>query len=63
MPILVIYQNPAYKQKQTLKVVVNFVKSDKASVNGFAILNLISTVTEPPCECSSLKAKAVAAIV
>ncbi len=63
IPILVIYQNPAYKQKQTLKVTVNFVKANKEGVNGFAITNLTSTVTEPPCQCADLKTKALAAIV
>lgn len=63
IPILVIYQNPDYKQKQTLKVVVDFVKADKEGVNGFAIKNLISTVTEQPCQCAVLRPKAVAAIV
>jgi hypothetical protein len=63
IPILVVYQNPGYKQKQTLKVVVDFVKTDNGGVNGFAITNLISTVTEEPCQCAALKIKAVAAIV
>lgn len=63
IPILVIYQNPSYKQKQTLKVVVDFVKTKKEGVNGFAITNLISTVTEEPCQCAAVKMKAVAAIV
>lgn len=63
MPILVVYQNPAYKQKQTLQVTINFIKTDKEGVNGLAIINLISTIIEPPCECVAAKTKALAAIV
>lgn len=63
IPILVVYQNPEYKQKQTLKVTINFIKASNEGVNGFAIISLISTVTEAPCQCSGLKPKALAAIV
>lgn len=63
IPILVIYQNPAYKQKQTLKVTVDFVKTDAEGKNGFAIKSLNSVVTEQPCQCANSKVKALAAIV
>ncbi len=63
IPILVIYKNPAYKQKQTLKVTLNFIETNKEGVNGFAITSLKSVVTEPPCKCVDIKSKSFAAIV
>ncbi|MDF1758282.1 MAG: DotI/IcmL family type IV secretion protein [Legionellaceae bacterium] len=59
--LLVIYKNPVYKQKQNLKVVIYFEKSEKLGVNGFAVSSMKSIVTEPPCRCS--KATALVAIV
>lgn len=61
--ILVVYKNPAYQQKQTLKVTVNFVKSNNGGVEGYAITSLTSVVAEPPCKCADVKTKALAAIV
>lgn len=61
--VLVLYQNPAFKQKQNLKVTVNFVKSNKEGMRGFAITRIRSIVTEPPCKCANKKSKAVATIV
>lgn len=52
MPILVVYQNPQYQQKQQLKVVISFSKaSGDQGVRGLSISSLQSTVTEPPCVC------------
>lgn len=59
--ILVVYKNPAYKQKQNLNVVINFIKSDRYGINGFAIVSLKSTVIDAPCRC--VPAKSVATIV
>ena len=61
--VLVIYKNPSYKQKQSLKVTVDFVQTDREGVNGFAISRIRTIVTEPPCRCTKFKAKAVATIV
>lgn len=61
--ILVLYQNPAYKQKQNLKLTVNFIQSSKEGMRGFAITRIQSIVTEPPCRCVNPKLKAVATIV
>ena len=61
--VLVLYQNPAYKQKQNLKLTVNFVQSSKEGTRGFAITRIQSIVTEPPCRCVNTKLKAVATIV
>lgn len=52
MPVLVIYKNPQYQQKQTLSVTINFSEAPSGQgVRGFAINNLQSKVSEPPCEC------------
>ena len=52
MPLLVIYKNPQYKQKQTLLVTINFSEAPSGQgVRGFSINNLQSKVTEPLCEC------------
>lgn len=61
--VLVIYKNPSYKQKQNLKVTVEFVQTEKEGVNGFAISRIRTIVTEPPCRCTKVRAKAVATIV
>lgn len=52
MPILVLYKNPAYSQKQDLSVVLKFVESTTQGVRGFAIQSLKSTVITPPCQCA-----------
>ncbi|MDP1603507.1 MAG: DotI/IcmL family type IV secretion protein [Legionella sp.] len=52
MPLLVIYKNPQYQQKQTLKVIINFgVAPSGQGVRGLSINNLQSSVSESPCEC------------
>ena len=53
MPILVIYKNPEYKQKQTLAITINFkeVPAD-TGVRGLAITRLQSTVAQAPCKCA-----------
>lgn len=56
MPILVIYQNPQYQQKQHLKVVLSFTKAlTGQGVRGYAITSLQAQITEPPCECTPTK--------
>lgn len=52
MPLLVIYKNPQYQQKQTLQVTINFSETPAGQgIRGFAINNLQSKVSQPPCEC------------
>lgn len=52
MPILVMYENPEYKQTQNLKVVLGFtVAANGQGVRGFSITSLQSTITKPPCQC------------
>lgn len=55
MPIMVVYKNPQYQQKQTLNVVLTFgeVPADQG-VRGLSIESLQTTVTEPPCQCSKV---------
>lgn len=50
--LLVLYKNSEYQQKQNLKVVIYFEKSDKLGKNGFAISSMQSIVTEKPCRCT-----------
>lgn len=62
MPVLVLYTNPSYKQKQSLAVTITFIEAPAGTgVRGFAITNLQSVVVKPPCQCSNEdKTKAVA---
>lgn len=52
MPILVIYRNPQYQQKQNLRVTINFSQAPSGQgVRGFAISSLQAQVITPPCQC------------
>lgn len=52
MNLLVIYQNPQYKQKQTLKVSIQFgVAPAGQGVRGFSMDSLQSVVIKPSCQC------------
>ncbi len=52
MPVLVVYTNPSYKQKQTLKVTLNFIEAPEGTgVRGFAVTNLNAVVARQPCQC------------
>ncbi|KGP62932.1 type IV secretion protein IcmL [Legionella norrlandica] len=54
MPILVVYQNPQYQQKQNLKVVLGFTQASPGQgVRGFSITSFQSTVISPPCQCKN----------
>lgn len=61
MPILVIYKNPAYQQKQSLMITLDFTKTTKQGVRGFAIYSIKSSIIKPPCRCA--KKEPTAAIV
>ena len=53
MPVLVVYANPSYQQKQTLSVVITFIEAPAGTgVRGFAITNLQATVAQSPCQCA-----------
>ena len=52
MPLLVLYKNPQYQQKQTLEVTIQFTNAPSGQgVRGLAITNLQSKITENPCQC------------
>jgi len=54
MPILVIYKNPQYQQKQSLDVTLNFGEAPKGQgVRGLSISSLQARVSVPPCECTA----------
>ncbi|STX27647.1 IcmL/DotI homolog [Legionella beliardensis] len=56
MPVLVVYKNPQYQQKQTLEVTINFNQAPSGQgVRGLAINSLKAKVIEPPCECKPSK--------
>ncbi len=58
MPVLVVYTNPAYKQKQSLAITVTFIEAPTGTgVRGFAITNLKAVVVKPPCECAAKEEK------
>ncbi len=52
MPILVIYKNPAYSQKQELNITLRFIESTNQGVRGFAITSLKSIPIATPCRCA-----------
>ncbi|VEG91728.1 DotI/IcmL family type IV secretion protein [Legionella spiritensis] len=52
MPLLVIYKNPQYKQKQTLNITINFMQAPSGQgVRGLVIKNLQAKVAKPACQC------------
>jgi hypothetical protein len=53
MPVLVLYKNPQYQQRQTLEVVLDFGEAPaEQGVRGLSINSLQAKVTEPPCQCA-----------
>jgi len=56
MPILVIYKNSKYQQKQTLEVTLDFQAAPNGQgVRGLAIINLKADVSESACQCVDTK--------
>ena len=52
MPILVVYKNPQYIQKQTLEVTLEFTLAPTGQgVRGLAIASLQAKVVKPFCQC------------
>ncbi|MCA0403750.1 MAG: DotI/IcmL family type IV secretion protein [Proteobacteria bacterium] len=52
MPILVLYQNPQYKQTQTLNVILRFTEAKSGTgVRGLAIISLDAKEAAPACKC------------
>ncbi|MFC3908244.1 DotI/IcmL family type IV secretion protein [Legionella dresdenensis] len=56
MPVLVVYKNVQFQQKQTLNVTIDFGEAPSGQgVRGFAITHLQSVAAEPPCQCVPVK--------
>lgn len=56
MPLLVVYKNPQYQQKQTLAVTIRFIETSPGQgVRGLSIISLQSKVISPPCQCTNEK--------
>jgi hypothetical protein len=56
MPLLVVYKNPQFQQKQTLEVTINFSQVPSSEgIRGLAINALQAKIIEPPCECQPSK--------
>jgi hypothetical protein len=54
MPILVLYKNPEYQQKQNLEVTIHFQTASKdQGVRGLAISGLQAKAISAPCQCNS----------
>lgn len=52
MPLLVIYKNPQYQQKQTLNITLDFgVAPSGQGVRGLAITSLQAKASSEPCKC------------
>ena len=54
MPLLVIYKNPQYQQKQSVEITIEFTTTTNGlGVRGLAITSLQSKIIKPPCQCST----------
>mgnify|MGYP000042895249 CR=1 FL=1 len=54
VPVVVLYRNPQFQQKQTLQVTINFSAAPRGQgVRGLAITQFTSTVTQDPCICKA----------
>ena len=52
MPLLVLYKNKEYQQKQTLSVVITFMPAkENEGVRGLVLTSFTTTVTTPACRC------------
>ncbi|CDZ76269.1 Macrophage killing protein with similarity to conjugation protein [Legionella massiliensis] len=59
MPLLVIYKNPQYQQKQTLDITLDFgIASPGQGVRGLAITSLQAQTSSEPCKCEAAKEEA-----
>jgi hypothetical protein len=53
MGLLVLYQNPQYKQRQTLKVTIDFTAAPSGQgVRGYSINTLQAVLIKAPCKCA-----------
>lgn len=52
MPLLVVYKNPQYQQKQTLNITLEYTTAPSGQgVRGLAITSLQAKEAEPACQC------------
>ncbi|MCR9192558.1 MAG: DotI/IcmL family type IV secretion protein [Gammaproteobacteria bacterium] len=51
MPLMVLYKNKSYQQKQTLAVVITFAAQSNEGVRGLALTSFNTTITTPACRC------------
>lgn len=52
MPVLVLYENPQFKQTQTINVTITFTQS-ATGIRGLAITSFQAESIKPPCVCAS----------
>ncbi|MBA2651528.1 MAG: DotI/IcmL/TraM family protein [Tatlockia sp.] len=63
MPLLVVYQNPQYQQKQTLEVTINFTQAPSGQgVRGLAMTSLQAKTVKPACKCDVVEEDKIQAI-
>lgn len=56
MPLLVLYKNPQYQQKQTLQVTIQFGETPSGQgVRGLGISHLQAKISEPACICQPVE--------
>ena len=56
MPLLVVYKNPQYQQKQTLEITIDFIPAPSGQgIRGLAITSLNSKEVKPACRCPADK--------
>mgnify|MGYP000299405258 CR=1 FL=1 len=54
VPVVVVYRNPQFQQKQTLQVTIDFATAPQGQgVRGLAITKFASVVTQEPCVCKT----------
>lgn len=52
MPLLVVYKNPQYEQKQTLEITIEFITAPPGQgVRGLAINSIQGKEIKPACQC------------
>lgn len=53
MPVLVVYENAQYKQRQNLKVSITFAQAPAGrGIRGWNITSFRAVPTQPPCQCA-----------
>lgn len=56
MPVLVVYENPQYQQKQHLKITITFKRVPQGQgIRGLAITSFESKIEKQPCRCKAVQ--------